>query len=96
MGKGTTIGNDVLIAGQCMIVPSNHNFEDINRPIKQQGFNSKGIIIEDNVWIGSGCKILDGVTIKKGAIIASGSVVTKNVAPNEIVGGVPAKLIKNR
>lgn len=95
-GKGVQIGNDVLIAGHCMIIPANHNFDDINKKINQQGLNSKGIIIKNNVWIGSGCKILDGVTIDSGAIIAAGCVVTKDVPENAIVGGVPSKIIKYR
>lgn len=91
-----TIGKNVLIAGHCLIIPSNHNFLDLNLPINKQGLTKKGIIIEDNVWIGSGCKILDGVIIGEGAIVAAGAVVNKNVLPNTIVGGVPAKLIRNR
>lgn len=91
-----TIGNNVLIAGHCLIIPSNHNFSDITKPINRQGETRKGIIIEDNVWIGSGCRILDGVRIGQGAIIAAGAVVNKDVLPNTIVGGVPAKLIKTR
>ena len=58
---------------------------------------SKGdIIIEDDVWIGANCIILSGVKISRGAIIAAGSVVIKDVAPFTIVGGVPARLIKER
>jgi acetyltransferase-like isoleucine patch superfamily enzyme len=91
-----TIGDNVLIAGHCLIIPANHVFTDINIPISNQGETKKGIIIEDNVWIGSGCRILDGITIGTGAIIAAGAVVNKDVLPNTIVGGVPAKLIKNR
>jgi len=96
MGQGTVIGNDVLIAGHCMIVPGNHNFSNTNKPINQQGFSSKGIIIEQNVWIGAGSKILDGVRIGEGSIVAAGSVVNKDVPNYTIVGGVPAKIIKNR
>ncbi len=93
---GLTIGNDVLIAGHCMVIPSNHNFADKNKTIISQGNTSKGITIEDDVWIAHGCSILDGVKIEKGAIIAAGSVVNKDVPANCIYGGVPAKLIKNR
>jgi acetyltransferase-like isoleucine patch superfamily enzyme len=90
------IGDNVLIAGHTMIIPSNHNSQDLQIPINQQGENSKGIIIEDDVWIGAGCKILDGVCIKSGAIIGAGSVVTKDIPPNAIIAGVPGKLIKYR
>ena len=90
------IGNNVLIAGHCLIIPANHNFSEITIPINQQGLTKKGIIINDDVWIGAGCKILDGVTIGEGAIVAAGSVVNKNVEPYTIVAGVPAKKIKSR
>ena len=93
---GLKIGNNVLIAGHCLIIPANHKFDNLNIPISMQGETRKGIIIEDNVWIGSGCRILDGVTISSGAIVAAGAVVTKNVPRNSIVGGVPAKIIKTR
>ncbi len=91
-----TIGDNVLIAGHCLIIPSNHIFTDISTPINQQGLTKKGVVIEDNVWIGSGCSILDGVRIGQGAIVAAGAVVNKDVLSNTIVGGVPAKLIKSR
>ncbi len=95
-GNGVLIGNNVLIAGHCMIIPANHNFSRVDIPINQQGTNSKGIIIEDDVWIGAGCKILDGVTIAKGTIIAAGSVVNKSTESFSIVAGVPARVIKRR
>lgn len=93
---GLTIGNDVLIAGHCMIIPNNHVFKEKSTPISQQGNISKGITIKDNVWIGHGVSILDGVTIGSGAVIAAGSVVNKNVPENKIVGGVPIKILKSR
>ena len=93
---GLTIGDDVLIASATMIIPSNHNFQDLDEPIRLQGETKKGINIQNNVWIAHGCSILDGVTIESGAVIAAGSVVNKNVAANTIVGGVPMKFIKNR
>ncbi|MCB9079909.1 MAG: acyltransferase [Anaerolineaceae bacterium] len=93
---GVKIGNDVLIATHTVIIPSNHNFSSLDRPIRLQGNTSKGIIIEDDVWIGAGCKILDGVIIGKSSIVAAGSVVNKSIEPYSIVGGVPAKLIRKR
>ena len=92
----TVIGDDVLIAGHCMIIPNNHVFENPGITINRQGHTKKGIIIEDDVWIGHGCTVLDGVKIGKGAIIAAGSVVNQNVEPYSIVGGVPIHLIKKR
>lgn len=95
-GKGTIIGNDVLIAGQCMFIPANHKFDDLDKEISKQGLESIGIVVEDNVWIGSGVKVLDGVRIGKGSVVAAGSVITKNIPPYSIVAGVPGKIIRNR
>lgn len=83
-GKGTRIGDNVLIAPHCMIVPSNHVFKHKDLPIISQGSSSKGIVIEDDVWIGHGCSILDGVTIGKGAVISAGSVVRRDIDCYEI------------
>lgn len=93
---GVVIGNDVLIAAHTVIIPSNHNFDDTSRTIMSQGNTSKGIIIEDDVWIGSGCKILDGVTIGKGSVIGAGSVVTRSIEPFSIAVGVPARIVRKR
>jgi len=90
---GLTIGNKVMIAGQCFIVASSHNFDDPQRPIRDQGFTASGITIGDNVWIGAGAKILDGVTIGEGAIIGANAVVNRSVAAGARVGGVPAREI---
>jgi acetyltransferase-like isoleucine patch superfamily enzyme len=95
-GSGTIIGNNVMIAGHCMVIPANHNFSRIDIPINQQGIHSNGIIIEDDVWIGAGCQILDGITIGKGSIIAAGSVLNKSTNPYSVMAGIPAKLIKTR
>lgn len=96
-GHGDTyIGDNVLMAGHCMIIPSNHNHSSLDKPIIKQGQTSKGIRIENDVWIGHGCSILDGVTIGEGSILGAGSVVNKNVPAYAIVGGVPAKNIKSR
>lgn len=95
-GAGTVIGNNVLIAANTVIIPANHNFSNVDIPIIDQKENSHGIIINDDVWIGSGCKILDGVEIGQGAVIGAGSVVTKSIPPNAVAVGVPAKIIKYR
>jgi acetyltransferase-like isoleucine patch superfamily enzyme len=95
-GNGLSIGNNVLIAAHCVIVPANHIYQRTDIPINMQDVESKGVIIEDDVWIAAGCQVLDGVTIGKGSIVAAGSVVNKSVEPYSIVGGVPAKLLKKR
>jgi acetyltransferase-like isoleucine patch superfamily enzyme len=90
------IGCYVMIAPNCMIAGGNHGFSAIESPMICQNNSSQGIVIENDVWIGANSTILDGVTIGKGAIIAAGSVVSKDVKPYEIVAGVPAKKIRSR
>ena len=89
------IGNHVLFAGYVHITDHSHGYEDISRPIMPQELFSKGPIeIEDDCWLGFGCEILSGVHIGKHAIIASRSVVTKDVPAYSIVAGNPARIIK--
>ena len=68
-----------------------HHFERTDIPIPRQGYSAKGIVIEDDVWIGAGVCILDGVKIGSGSILAAGAVVNHDVLPNTIVGGVQPK-----
>lgn len=93
---GLYIGNNVGIATHTVMVPSNHGYLDINIPMMKQPIEKKGIFIDDNVWIGTHSVILDGVKIASGAIVAAGAVVSRDVASNDIVAGVPAKTISNR
>lgn len=90
------IGNDVRIAPFVQMIAANHRFEDTSHPIKDQGMAPKPITIEDDVWVAGRVIITAGVTIGRGSILAAGAVVTKNVVPWSIVGGVPAKLIRSR
>lgn len=93
---GVTIGRKTGIAINSAIVASMHNYSDPDVPYKDQGWTQKGIIIGNDVWIGAGSKILDGVTIGDGAIIAAGSVVHSDVPPYGMVAGVPARLFSSR
>ncbi len=91
------IGNDVAIAPNCTIIGANHNFDKIDVPIKKQGSSNRGgVVIEDNVWIGANCVVLDGVTIGRGCVIGAGSIVTKSIPPYSIAVGNPCKVIKSR
>lgn len=90
------IGSGVMMGPRVTLLAENHNFEDASRPMKEQGVSRSFITIEDDCWLGAGCMITAGVTIGKGSIIAAGAVVTKDVEPYSIVGGVPAKLIRRR
>jgi acetyltransferase-like isoleucine patch superfamily enzyme len=91
-----TIGNNVMIAPNCMIVGGDHSMTNNSVPMILQESTEKGIIIEDDVWIGANSVITDGVVIAKGSVIGAGSVVTKNTEPNSINIGVPAKFLKYR
>ena len=91
-----TIGNNVLIGPGTLIHSGNHNYKNKKIPIRHQGFQFASIVIKDDVWIAANCTILAGVTIGKGAVVAAGSVVTKNIEPYTVVGGIPAKVISKR
>ncbi len=79
-----------------MIIPNNHLFKDPNKPIQLQGSEAKGIIIEDDVWIGHSVSVLDGVRVGKGSVLGAGSVINKDVPPYSVVGGIPAKVLRKR
>jgi acetyltransferase-like isoleucine patch superfamily enzyme len=92
---GVVIGDRVYTSPFTQIIAVNHVFDDPNRPFIEQGITAEGIVIEDDVWLGAGAIITDGVRVGKGAVVAAGAVVTKDVPPHTVVGGVPAKIIKN-
>lgn len=91
-----SIGENCSIAPNVVIVGSIHHIEDASKTIKEQGTSSKGIVIEDDVWIAANATVLDGVRIGKGSVVGAGSVVTHSVEPYSIVAGSPAKLIRKR
>ena len=96
------IGNHVLIARETLFVTGRHRTNVLGRFIseitdseKEPG-DDEDIVIEDDVWIGARATILQGVKIREGAVVASNAVVTHDVPPYSVVGGVPAKIIKMR
>ena len=92
-----TIGKYVMMGPDVIIYTKNHCFERTDIPMLSQGDDQAlAVTIEDDVWIGARVIILPGVVIGRGSIIGAGSVVTKNVEPYSIMGGVPAKIIKKR
>jgi len=92
-----TIGRNVQIAPNCGFSPYEHNFEDRSAAIKSQGIRSAGdIVLEDDVWLGLGVAVLEGVRIGKGAVIGAGAVVTKDIPAYAIAVGVPARVIRVR
>lgn len=95
-GGGVTIGDDCLLGPGVAIVSENHLFGDQSKTIRSQGETRLPIVIEDDVWVGARASVLAGVRIGMGSVVAAGAVVTKDVAPYSIVGGVPARLIGRR
>lgn len=87
---GIGIGNDCLLGHNCTIATINHD----PRPDHRGDMTFHPVRIADQVWIGANVTLLPGVSIGRGAIVAAGAVVTKDVPPLTIVGGVPAKVIK--
>jgi acetyltransferase-like isoleucine patch superfamily enzyme len=91
---GIEIGDRVYTSPFTQIIAVNHVFDDRDRPFVDQGITAEGIVIEDDVWLGAGAVITDGVRVGKGAVVAAGAVVTKDVPAHTVVGGVPARPIR--
>lgn len=90
------IGKNVLMAPNVHIVTTYHRFDSLDIPILEQGNIDSFARIDDGVWLGTACIILAGVTVGANAIVGAGAIVTKDVPPNAIVGGNPAKIIRYR
>lgn len=93
---GVTIGSDVLMGPDVKIITRNHNFSDLTIPIRAQGDYERPVVIEDDVWLAANVVILPGVRVARGAIVAAGAVVDRDVLPYTVVGGVPARIIGRR
>lgn len=90
-----TIGDECMIGANCYITDGNHGTK-ARTSIGAQPMTIRPVSIGNDVWIGANCIVLPGVTIGSGAVIGAGSVVTKNVSPQSIVAGSPARFIRNR
>ena len=90
-----TIGNHVNLAQGITVTALNHNFKDTTLRIDEQGISTNPVVIGDDVWIGANAVILPGVTIGRHVVVAAGAVVTKDVPDNCVVGGIPAKILKD-
>jgi acetyltransferase-like isoleucine patch superfamily enzyme len=91
---GVNIGDRVYTSPMTQLIAVNHVVDDPQRPFVEQGITAQGIVVEDDVWLGANAVITDGVRIGAGAVIAAGAVVTQDVPPHTIVGGVPARVIR--
>jgi len=98
IGNGIAIGNNVSIAANCVLAPTNHEFASASVPHQQQGFRPSkgGIHVEDDVWIGAGTVILDGARLGKGAVVGALSLVRSRLEPYGIYAGNPITLIDRR
>lgn len=94
-GGGIKIGNEVSIAHNASFLSYNHDWKNESLPIKYNLLVPGKIEIKDDVWIGCGVRVLAGTTIHSRSIIAAGAVVNKNVKSHTIVGGIPARVIKD-
>lgn len=93
---GIRIGNGVRIAAQTAIVSFEHGFDDPAAPIKDQPLRKAQVVIEDDVWIGAGAKILAGAHISRGCVIGANSVIKGTTVPGGIYVGAPARLVRLR
>ena len=88
------IGNHVNLAQNVTVTGLNHNYQDAEKIIDEQGVSTQPVVIEDDVWVGANSVILPGVTLGKHCVVAAGSVVSRPVPPYSICAGCPAKIIK--
>lgn len=95
-GAGITIGDNVICGQMVSIHAGNHVYSDTERLIREQGTTHKGVVIEDDCWIGAKVTILDGVTIGRGSVVGAGAVVTKSLLPLSIAAGNPARTLRMR
>jgi acetyltransferase-like isoleucine patch superfamily enzyme len=92
---GLVIGNDVMIANGCVLMPPNHNVGDLSVPMRDQGVTARPIVIEDDVWIGANAVILGGVRIGRGAVVGAGAVLRRDLPPYALALGNPATILRN-
>jgi acetyltransferase-like isoleucine patch superfamily enzyme len=91
---GITIGDDVYLAPLVQLLAVDHVYDDLDQPISSQPIVARGITIDDDVWIGGGAIVVDGVHIGRHSVVAAGAVVTRDVPPYTVVGGIPARVIR--
>lgn len=93
---GVAVGNSVRIAAHCVLISANHNTPAEGEALHDSGVSSQGITIGTDVWLGSGVRVLDGVSIGDKSVVGAGGVVTRSVPPKSVVGGVPARPLERR
>jgi acetyltransferase-like isoleucine patch superfamily enzyme len=91
-----SIGRECIIADRVMLIDYDHGVVETDRPIRQQGIYKRDVRVGNNVWVGYGAAFLRGVTVGDNAVVGTYSIVGKDVPPNAVVGGVPARLLRMR
>lgn len=97
-GHGIRIGNHVAIAANCTFAPVNHAYAERARLIREQGFlpSKGGIVIEDDVWIGANCVLLDGALLRRGCVVGAGAIVRGELQPYTVYAGQPLQVVGER
>jgi acetyltransferase-like isoleucine patch superfamily enzyme len=95
-GSKVRVGKDGLLAAYCYLVGGGHESADPERPVQDQQAVSRGITLDDNVWLGAGVKVLDGVSVGADCIVGAGAVVTADLPARSVAAGAPARVIRGR
>lgn len=97
-GNGVDIGEGVAVAANCTFAPVNHEYRSKQKKIAEQGFMASrgGIVVEDDVWIGANCVILDGAILRRGCVVGAGSMVRGELESYSVYAGNPLKKIGQR
>ena len=97
-GHGIRIGNHVAVAANCTFAPVNHAYAERDRFIREQGFlpSKGGIVIEDDVWVGANCVLLDGAVLRKGCVVGAGSIVRGELQAYTVYAGQPLRVVGER
>jgi len=95
-GGGVKIGESVIMGQHVSFHAEDHRFDDLDRPIQQQGVNQQGIVIEDDCWVGSNVTFLDGAYVERGCVIAACAVVKGRIPAHSVVAGIPGRIIRSR
>ncbi len=95
-GSSVHVGKDGLLAAYCYLIGGGHQSDDPSRPIQEQQAVSHGVRLDDNVWLGAGVKVLDGVHVGADCIVGAGAVVSADVPERSVAAGIPARVIRER
>jgi acetyltransferase-like isoleucine patch superfamily enzyme len=95
-GGRITIGENVIMGQHVSFHAENHNFDRTDVPVRSQGVSRKGIVIDEDCWVGANAVFLDGCHVGRGCVVAAGAVVRGEFPPYSIIGGVPARVLRSR